>query len=149
MDVTEVRIRLVKDRNAEKLRAFVTLTFDGEFVVRDVKIIDGNNSLFVAMPSRKITERCPKCGAKNMLRSNFCIDCGARMPKDNRENREPEASRSKLHVDVAHPITPECRQRIHEAVMAAYDQAVERSRHEENSFEEYVFSQALQKSPLD
>lgn len=50
MDVTEVRVIPVEE---ERLKAFVTITFDNCFIVRDVKIINGNNGLFVAMPSKK------------------------------------------------------------------------------------------------
>lgn len=50
MEITEVRVHL---RNEEKLKAYATITFDKCFVVRDLKIIQGNNGMFVAMPSRK------------------------------------------------------------------------------------------------
>ncbi|MBI4526414.1 MAG: septation regulator SpoVG [Deltaproteobacteria bacterium] len=50
MEVTEVRVFPV---NEEKLRAYVTVTFDHCFVVRDLKIIQGPNGLFVSMPSKK------------------------------------------------------------------------------------------------
>jgi stage V sporulation protein G len=50
MEVTEVRVFPV---NEEKLRAYVTITIDSCFVVRDLKVIKGNNGLFVAMPSKK------------------------------------------------------------------------------------------------
>ena len=50
MEITEVRVYPVDD---EKLKAFVTITFDDSFVVRDLKIINGNSGLFVAMPSKK------------------------------------------------------------------------------------------------
>lgn len=51
MDVTELRIRKVTAEG--KLRAYVTVTFDGCFVVHNVKIIEGKTGLFIAMPSRK------------------------------------------------------------------------------------------------
>ncbi|WP_191018013.1 septation regulator SpoVG [Treponema zioleckii] len=51
MEVTELRIRKVTDES--KLRAYVTVTFDNCFVVHNVKIIEGKNGLFIAMPSRK------------------------------------------------------------------------------------------------
>lgn len=51
MEITELRIRKVADDS--KLRAYVTVTFDNCFVVHNVKIIDGNSGLFIAMPSRK------------------------------------------------------------------------------------------------
>jgi len=50
MEVTEVKVFPV---NEERLKAYVTVTFDNAFIVRDVKVIRGNNGLFVAMPSRK------------------------------------------------------------------------------------------------
>ncbi|MDY6853417.1 MAG: septation regulator SpoVG [Thermodesulfobacteriota bacterium] len=50
MEVTEVRVFPVDE---EKLKAYVTITFDDCFVVRDLKVIKGNNGLFVAMPSKK------------------------------------------------------------------------------------------------
>ena len=50
MEVTEVRIFLADE---ERLKAYVTVTFDNCFVVRDLKIINGNTGLFVAMPSKK------------------------------------------------------------------------------------------------
>jgi DNA-binding cell septation regulator SpoVG len=42
-----------------RLRAFCSLTFDDTFVVRDVKLIEGNDGLFLAMPSRKLADHCP------------------------------------------------------------------------------------------
>ena len=50
MDVTEVRVFPVDE---DKLRAYVTITFDHCFVVRDLKIIRGNTGLFVSMPSKR------------------------------------------------------------------------------------------------
>ena len=53
MQVTEVRIRKVESDASGHLKAYVTVTFDDSFVVHNVKIIEGSNGLFVAMPSRK------------------------------------------------------------------------------------------------
>lgn len=53
MEVTEIRLRL---RDEEKLKAFASVTFDDCFVVRDLKVIDGTNGLFVAMPSRRMPD---------------------------------------------------------------------------------------------
>ena len=50
MEITEVKIYPV---NEDRLKAYVTITFDNCFVVRDLKIIYGNGGLFVAMPSKK------------------------------------------------------------------------------------------------
>ncbi|OGW10541.1 MAG: septation protein SpoVG [Nitrospinae bacterium RIFCSPLOWO2_12_39_16] len=50
MQITEVRISPVEE---EKLKAYVSITFDNCFVIRDIKVISGNNGLFVSMPSKK------------------------------------------------------------------------------------------------
>src|ERR1700678_316716 len=50
MDITELKVFPV---NEDRLKAYVTITIDNCFVVRDLKIINGNNGLFVAMPSKK------------------------------------------------------------------------------------------------
>lgn len=50
MEITEVKVFPV---NEDKLKAYVTIIFDNCFVVRDLKIINGNTGLFVAMPSKK------------------------------------------------------------------------------------------------
>ncbi len=120
MEITEVRIRLIEDENAENLRAFATLTMDECFVVRDLRIIDGHSGLFVAMPSRKITRRCSKCGCKNAVHANFCNQCGGKMAPD---QRRQDGGKMKSHVDVAHPITTCCREKIHESVLRAYERA--------------------------
>lgn len=52
MEVTEVRV-FVADEDDDRLKAYATVTFDNCFVVRDLKIINGNSGLFVAMPSKK------------------------------------------------------------------------------------------------
>ena len=51
MDITDIRIRKVEAEG--KLRAYVTVTFDDCFVIHNVKIIEGKNGRFIAMPSRK------------------------------------------------------------------------------------------------
>ncbi|MGC9313234.1 MAG: septation regulator SpoVG [Sediminispirochaetaceae bacterium] len=51
MDITDIRIRKVGTEG--KLKAYVTVTFDDCFVVHNVKIIEGKNGAFIAMPSRK------------------------------------------------------------------------------------------------
>jgi len=51
MEITDIRIRKVNSEG--KMKAVVSLTFDNEFVVHDIKIIESQNGLFIAMPSRK------------------------------------------------------------------------------------------------
>ena len=54
MGISSIIIR--KLTNNDKLKAIVSVTFDEEFVVHDIKVIQGNNGLFIAMPSRKIQD---------------------------------------------------------------------------------------------
>ncbi|HMP61421.1 MAG TPA: SpoVG family protein [Gemmatales bacterium] len=121
MDVTEIRIKLVEDtkesRN-ERLLAFCSITFDNMFVVRDLKIIEGTRGCFVAMPSRKLTDRCPSCGGKNHLRARFCSACGSRL-NEGRAPRDGDG-RAKLHADVAHPINSAAREFIQGAIIKSY-----------------------------
>ena len=54
MNITDVRIRrMTKEGN---MKALASVTFDGEIVIHDIKIIEGENGLFIAMPSRKTPE---------------------------------------------------------------------------------------------
>jgi stage V sporulation protein G len=83
VQITDVRLRRV---NAEgRMKAIASITFDEEFVVHDIRVIDGNNGLFVAMPSK----------------------------------RTPDGE----FRDIAHPISSATRDRIQEAVLAAYAQS--------------------------
>ncbi|SDJ72354.1 septation regulator SpoVG [Salimicrobium halophilum] len=51
MEVTDVRLRRVNTEG--RMRAIASITLDQEFVVHDIRVIDGNNGLFVAMPSKR------------------------------------------------------------------------------------------------
>lgn len=51
MEITDVRVRKINKEG--KMKAVVSITFDGNFVVHDIKVIEGEKGLFIAMPSRK------------------------------------------------------------------------------------------------
>ena len=51
MEISNIKIRKIS--NEEKLKAIVSVTFDNELVVHDIKVIEGTDKLFIAMPSRK------------------------------------------------------------------------------------------------
>jgi stage V sporulation protein G len=123
--ITEVRIKLMEDNN-ERLLAFCSVTFDDAFVVRDLKIIEGSKGSFVAMPSRKLTDRCGQCGYKNHLRARHCNQCGHKLDED-RATRDANG-RAKLHADIAHPINSACREVIQTAVIRSYTEERERSK---------------------
>ncbi len=85
MKITDVRIRKITDD--DKMKAIVSITLDKEFVVHDIKIINGNNGMFIAMPSKRLP---------------------------NGEFR-----------DVAHPLTPEAREKICDAIFKEYNRVLE------------------------
>ncbi len=127
MEITEVRVSLREGQN-RKLKAYATITLDNAFVVRNVKVIEGNKGLFVAMPSRKIREACPKCNFKNARRSKFCNQCGSSLPQIERKPQAPGTGEQQSdHRDIAHPITLECREYIQKKVLEVYETEEKRS----------------------
>lgn len=124
MTITEVGIRLAEP-NGERLLAYCSITFDNSFVVRDLKIIEGA-AIFVAMPSRKLQDRCPQCRHKNHLKARFCNHCGHKL-NDDRAGRD-ECGRQQLHADIAHPINRTCREIIEGTIIKAYREEVELSK---------------------
>lgn len=83
MEVTDVRLRRVQTDG--RMRAIASITLDNEFVVHDIRVIDGNEGLFVAMPSK----------------------------------RTPDGE----FRDIAHPINSGTRNKLQEAILAAYAQS--------------------------
>jgi stage V sporulation protein G len=140
VEITEVRIKLMEDAG-ERLQAFCSITFDDCFVIRDLKIIEGANGPFVAMPSRKLTAHCAQCGCKNHLRANYCNQCGLRLQED--RAIKDEEGRAKLYADIAHPINSACREMIQDRVVREFYEEQERaklpgyvSRYDEFDFDE-------------
>jgi stage V sporulation protein G len=132
MKITEVRIFPTESKDG-KLKAFATMTFDDWFVVRNVKVIQGNNGLFVAMPSRKAMDACPKCNFKNVRGSRYCNQCGTQVvqqaPMDDNQGKS-----AGNHMDIAHPITQECRVYIQDSILTAYKQEKEKQQTEGASY---------------
>lgn len=134
MKVTEVRIKLMGAgpiaATRDRVRAYCSILLDGVFAVRDIKVVEGADGLFVAMPSRKIADHCPTCGSKNHLRARFCNGCGSRLDEGRATGGAGDVSsgRVRLHCDVAHPINAEHREAIQDAILAAYAKEVEASR---------------------
>src|SRR4030043_378597 len=124
MEISEVRVKMVSNKD-DRLKAFCSITMDNEFVVRDVKVIEGTNGYFVAMPSRKMSDHCPKCGGKNHLRAKFCNNCGASLGED--RARKDIKGRMKLHADIAHPINAQCRQTIQDKNVKAFEEELGKS----------------------
>lgn len=134
MEISDIRVKLIQEPN-DRLKAVCSITLDDAFVVRDLKVVEGTQGLFVAMPSRKLTVHCPKCRFKNHLRARFCNDCGSKLPPVE-VSTEPEG-RSRLHRDIAHPINTEFREIVQTKVLERYEA------------ERAAADEAQQKSPED
>lgn len=125
MEISDVRVKLILSAE-DRLKAVCSVTFDETFVVRDLKVVDGVNGLFVAMPSRKLSSNCPRCKQKNHLKARYCNECGGQLPP-NRGSDDPSV-RNRLHRDLAHPISIEFREELQRRVLEAFEQEVERSK---------------------
>lgn len=134
MNITEVRVKLMHDRT-DRLRAFCSVTIDDDFVVHDLRVIEGRKGMFVAMPSRKLRDNCPRCGSKNELRASYCSSCGGELA----EGRGAAAGGpDRYHVDVAHPINTACRETLQTTVLAAYEEEARRAREGLEPLHEYT-----------
>jgi stage V sporulation protein G len=125
MKISEVRVKLVNNKD-DRLKAFCSMTIDDAFVIRDIKIIEGTSGYFVAMPSRKMSDHCEKCGGKNHLRARYCNNCGGHL-SENRAKKDLKG-RMKLHADIAHPINADCRESIQANIVKAFEEEVEKSK---------------------
>ena len=138
MEITEVRVFL-KDSPDKKLKAYATVTFDNAFVVRNIKVIEGNNGVFIAMPSRKLKFACPKCGFKNEIRSKYCNQCGAQLPLTSAPvETDAVGGAQSEHKDIAHPITQSFREYLQKRILDIYEQ--ERKRGSGGVAAEHEFS---------
>ncbi|MFM7055625.1 MAG: septation protein SpoVG family protein, partial [Planctomycetota bacterium] len=77
---------------------------------------------FVAMPSRKIMEKCPRCHGKNEQKARFCSHCGAPQQVQPISDQRP-----RLFADIAHPINSACRERVEKAVLVAFEEELVRA----------------------
>ena len=125
IEITDIRVKLMEGAE-DRLRGFCSITFDNSFVIRDLKIIQGNSGPFVAMPSRKISDSCPRCRSKNHLKARFCNHCGSRLTP-NRQYHDPE-TRSRLYADIAHPINASSREAIQNSVLKEFYSELERAK---------------------
>ena len=121
MEITEIRV-FPKGGQDKKLKAYTTVTFDNAFVVRNIKVIQGLSSLFIAMPSRKIKHLCLKCHFKNEVGSKYCNHCGVSIRSENQQIGFSDAKAE--HRDIAHPITQQFREYLQTKILEAYEKEV-------------------------
>lgn len=130
MVVTDVSMNLspLTERGGGRLLAICSVTLDEVMVIHDVKVIDGIRGLIVAMPNRKLMDKCYYCHYKNHLRARYCNSCGRRLCDElQRESHPPNqlltppsARSSDYYTDVVHPISQSFRLVLEEAVLTTY-----------------------------
>ena len=125
MEITEVRVFL-KEGQDKKLKAYTTVTFDHALVIRNIKVIQGSEGMFIAMPSRKLKFSCPKCHFKNEIGSKYCGKCGTLLPSEQKAEDDDPDNKSQ-HRDIAHPITKEFRDYLQKQVLEAYKKEAEKN----------------------
>ena len=95
MQITDVQVNLCEG-SEDRLRAYCAIVIDNEFVVHNIRIIEKSNGLLIAMPSRKLTLKCPSCRMKNPVDAKFCMTCGDACDREEAD-RQAEA---KIHFDI-------------------------------------------------
>ena len=123
LNISDVRVNLAAGTDADKLKAYCSITIDECFMVRGIRLIDGAKGMFVAMPSRKTQLSCDDCGHKNPVSNGFCGKCGRKITKKHRGQRDLVDPDKLERIDVAHPLNAECRQQILDALLSAFSTA--------------------------
>jgi stage V sporulation protein G len=139
VNITDIKVKLMDDRN-DKLAAFCSIVIEDSFIIQDLKVIRGPQGTFVAMPSRKLTDKCPRCGGKNHLRAHYCNDCGTRL----REDRAliDANGRAALHADIAHPLNSAIREMLQRKVLVAYEAELENAK-----LPDYIYTDQFAPTP--
>jgi DNA-binding cell septation regulator SpoVG len=117
LSVSEVQLTA---GDTDVVLAYGSFVLNGGFVVRECKIIRTDDGPFVAMPSRVKRQRCPDCQHKNPVTAKFCNECGEQLVPF-------VGDPTRAHVDVAHPISRECRELLSAAFLKQYDEETRRA----------------------
>lgn len=123
LEITEVQFRGAS-KSCSPVVAYCEIVLCNCFVIHDAKIIIGKRGrLFLAMPQRRVSDRCPECLGKNPLTSRFCGDCGSKLDRD--DVAILSAERGTLYKDICHPINEVYRSLIEQEVLLRYTEAVD------------------------
>ncbi len=145
MTVTEVSVKLI---TPGKLLAYVRFVLDGCFVLHDCRLVVSHNGTFLAMPERRITERCSVCKCSNHVRARFCNGCGRRLwelacnyceglgfhPRPGTGIKCEPCNGSglvwvgKIYADIAHPLDAGTRRYLTDAALVAYNKELNLSK---------------------
>lgn len=118
MNITEIQVSLTPNevRQKDKILAFVRIVLEHKLAIRDIKIMEREGAIQLAMPSRKIVEPCQACKRKVAITDQYCATCGIKQPERDILKRG--------YVDTTHPINPDYRAYLEEKIAAAYNAQV-------------------------
>lgn len=121
LSISEVGIMLINNPAKKTLRAFCTITIGEVLAIHDIKLIEGKNGLFVAMPQKEITYKCPNssCAGKPWVADKYCHLCGQNLA-ENRFERSPDG-KTIVRADVCFPTSNDFRQSLTKTVVNAYN----------------------------
>jgi len=112
MEVTKVSVTKVSLDKRTRFRGFATVELDGSVVITNIRIIDGEDGKFLAMPSVERKRACKSCGAKFSRSDRFCPRCGTEAVIDLANLK---------HKSVVKIINPQLLEKITEAVIKEYE----------------------------
>ena len=124
MKITEVNIKLPRPDENRRLLAYASAVFDGDFVVHDLKLVQGNSGVILSMPYRSHHDRCPVCKYTNDLRDRYCGGCGHKLDDYRLRNFLSRDEGLRERVDVFHPLNNAARSFFRNEVMSAYEREV-------------------------
>ncbi len=118
--VTNVTISRDSGNRKKRLLAMAAITINRAIVIRGIRIVQGEDGLIVAMPSRPLVYPCHCCRAKVSQLARYCEKCGAEFC-----DRPTGSFVDSLHSDVVHPANYAARSAINVAVIVAYERFLE------------------------
>ena len=117
--VTECRVHLPPVPSNTRYLGRASVALNDVLVIHDIRIIRGDDGLFIVMPNRPLAQRCEQCNHQVPVLDNYCGRCGAEQP-DGRAT----PVKSENWIDFVHPINAEGRRWLTGIVLAAYREAV-------------------------
>jgi DNA-binding cell septation regulator SpoVG len=115
MTITDIRLHFPKTQDT-KLLAYATVVIDDCLAIHDLKVIQGDRSPFVQMPSKLAFRFCDHCKQRHDYTANWCPACGY----EALEQPDPE----KTHYDVVHPINRQTRVQFESDIIGAYTKEI-------------------------
>lgn len=126
MEITSISLMIPK-AICDNLRAYATITIDNMIMIHDIRLIEKEGVMFIAMPNRHRHKHCKNCNYKNPVDGRFCTQCGKSLPPYVKEID------GRITVDTVHPIHNQARDFITDAIIAAYTKQ-QRSAHEAGAY---------------